>query len=66
MSLFFMFIKYATSYQLKLIDERDAHKHQLFLANMAWVPSTDELSIDLRDDHLKTYALYHIRNMNHD
>ena len=66
MSLFLMFIKYATSYQLKLIDKRDAHKNQLFLAKMAWVPSTDKLSIDLREDHLKMYARYRIRYRNHD
>ena len=66
MSLILMFIKYATSYQLKLTDKSNTHKNQLLLVNAKWVPSTDELSTDLREDHLKMYALYHIRYRNHD
>ena len=61
-----MFIKYASSYQPKLIDKGNTHKNQLFLVNMKWVPSTDQLSLELREDYLKMYAIYRIRYRNHE
>ena len=47
------------------MDKDNARENQFLLDNTNWNTSTEELSLDLRKYHLRTYALYHIRYRNH-
>ena len=60
LSLILLFIKYLTSYQHKLIENENARKNHLFLDSLKYVPLMDELSADLREDHIKAFAILHI------
>ena len=55
-----------TSYQHKLIEKENAHKNHLFLDNTKGVTSMDKLSIDLREDQHKEFALLNIRYRNNE
>ena len=58
-------MKYLTSCQHKLIDNENICKKHVFLDCSKYTPLIDELSADLREDHLKAFALLHIRYRSH-
>ena len=65
LSLILLFMKYLTSCQHKLIDNENICKNHVFLDCPKYIPLMDELSIVFREDHLKAFALVHIRYRSH-
>ena len=59
--LILLFMKYLTSYQHKPIENENI----VLLDCSKYINLMDELSADLREDHLKAFALLHIRYRSH-
>ena len=60
-----LFMKYLTSYQHKPAENENICKTHVFLDCPKYINLIDELSTDLREGHLKAFALLHIRYRSH-